>query len=204
MNKKLIAKEILIFFGSIILILAICVVWYFITINENSKNEIGITQIGFREQIFNNLNKINKKDKFENIIEINDKSIFLRTISDTTINRKLYNKSKELERYIWNGKLYSKAELTEKYGDKVDSKIQKYGFRISNYLTDLDYSEFNHRIQSDIISNETIIKQDNNDKLKSRDYYFDFGLITGIILLLIYPLRWVYKVLKWSLTEIKN
>src|SRR5690554_6612573 len=100
MNKKEVAKETLIFFGSVLLILAICGVWYLSTNNESTLSDIKINQIGFRENLFNNLNAIKEKNEFEKIIEIKDKPIFIKTIADTAINKTLYNKSKEFEKYI--------------------------------------------------------------------------------------------------------
>ena len=158
-------------------------------------------------------------------MEVHDEKTFLSQITDTSLNRNLYQKSLKFDTYYWNGRKYRREILEEKFGNKLDAAIKKYGFRKKAFLTELTYEEFNNKIQNDTISeirslNEKKVeskissteKSNNPKEIKSEsrvakpsfDYKKDFKNISLLILFIAFPFRWSIYALIWSVRQVKN
>lgn len=209
MKRKILAREILILFGSLILIAVVTGIWYLSFYSNNSKQstqEILEEKTGFREELFYKIKFSPAKDEFATILEVYHKPTFLKKISDTILNRKVYEKGKEFDRYILNEKYFSPVQLEEKYGEKMDEAIDRFGFRKKVLLTDLTYSDYNKKLQDDKISG-SILKKDSIDYkeevISSKNFKSDFKFISIVILSIAFPFRYLINLIKWSWREAK-
>lgn len=211
MNKKKLAQEILILFGSTLFILIISGVWYLSYAQnesiEESSQKIYVKKSGFREEIYKTLNR--KREAFREIIELYHEPTFFKNIADTSLNRKIYITGKEFNYYTRNNKTISEKRLKKKMGDRMQVFIDSNDFIKTTFLTDLNYEEFNKKIQADTLWSKTVVNANKvEDEVEEttiqRDLRSDFKIIALIILLIAFPLRYIIKTIKWSLKEIKT
>ncbi len=200
-SKKVVAREILILFGTALLILITSFGWYYFDSNDKSTFEENLRP-DFRVELYQKIDSLNLKENYSKIIDINYVENFHRLIADTSINKKFYKKSKELEQYEWNGKLYSLEMLEFKYGDSLNNALEKFNFHKKRVVTDLDYGEFNSKIQK--VSSFVPVPK----KRQKKGFYENFTpylvRIGLIIFILVYPIRIIFYMIKWSLKEVKN
>lgn len=213
MNKKKLAQEILILFGSALLILVISGVWYLIYAETESTEEpsqkIYEEKSGYREEVYHTL--YSERETFREIIELYHKPTFFKNIADKSLNREIYITSKEFNYYTKNNKRITEKRLEKKLGDGMQNFIDRLDYIKTTFLTDLSYEEFNKKIQSDTLWSKTAInvqeveeEEEEEETIIQRDVSSDFKIIALIILLITFPLRYIIKIIKWSLKEIKT
>jgi hypothetical protein len=215
MKKKILAREILFLFRSVISILIISGIWYIISSNitnsdkPKTQSTVSSEEKGFREKIYYRVNSFLAKDSFQKVMEIKHKPTFLKLITDTIKNKRIYEISKNLDVYVINDKRYSPDQLKSKYGDKMDKAIEHFGFRREFFLPDLSYDEFNNKIQSDTLEKKdenvsTVKNSENSIHLSDRDYFDDIQNIAIFIFIIVFPVRYSAYVIQWSIKVSKN
>lgn len=221
MNKKRLAKEVLILVISIILITIVSTVWYFSEyfVLNIKEPEIVESKTGFREMIYEKILYSPYKDSFAEIMEVYHYPTFLSQITKEEINKKVYDKAIDYDYYLKNNHRFIYKQLKEHYKERADEAISKFQFRKETFLTDLNYNDFNKNIQSDTLSSWNLKKENEIEESYNepedlynqveeiepdRSFISDFKLISIFILIFAFPLRYLIILLQWSIRELKN
>lgn len=201
-SKIVVAREILILFCTVLLILITSFGWHYVNSYEESIFEENIRP-DYRVELYQKIDSLNLKGNYSKIIDINYVENFHRLIADTSINKKFYKISKELEQYEWNGKLYTLEMLKFKYGDSLNNALEKFNFHKKRVVTDLDYGEFNSKIQQ-VSSFGPVPKKSQKAGLFNYDTFTPHLIRIGLVIFIIaYPIRIIIYIIKWSLKEVK-
>ncbi|MDO6852396.1 hypothetical protein Q4599_02315 [Cellulophaga lytica] len=206
MMKKILAREFLILIGTTVLIGAAILFWSLLDRPKTEQNDDIIQEKGFRAELYQNMIHLKLQDEFKKFIDIEYQDNFVRLLEDPKISKSFYDKAKSLELYKWNHKYFPLDTLKKKYGDSLEEMIEKYQFRKTRVITDLSYAEFKIQIENDTL---TSIRHEPNNSKNSSELILEMTskgiarLVIGI-LLIVYPLRWIFYLTKWSLRQIKN
>ena len=206
MKKKTLAREFLILIGTTVLIGATILFWSLLERPTTKRNDDITKEKGFRTELYQNMIDLKLQDEFKKLIDIEYKDNFVRLLEDPKISKSFYDKARSLELYKWNHKYFPLDTLKKKYGDSLEQKIEKYQFRKTRVITDLSYADFRIQIENDTLSSKRPEPTNSKDSIELIPEMTSVG-ITWLaigILLIVYPLRWIFYLTKWSLREIKN
>lgn len=216
-GTKVLAKEILIFFGAIVFFVGVSVVYYFTHLPPDyTKYEKYIVDTNYASKpyILRLKEKPDKDNlsKFEPFINLDNDMVFVTQLRQPEISRRFFDSLHVPVTYIYKGKTISDKRLKNKFGDDFDDIVLKYGFQPVIPKSVFTYSEMLENIQNDSLSEayvsvkkrKKLSQYQNHTEAKFIDKYIEFNYPNFAlwIFILVYPIRFSGYVLKWSIAKI--
>jgi hypothetical protein len=202
LGKKILAREILIFLSSILLIfliyLGLCLYNYTIS-TKIEKSEIEIKSLQIELDSLTEITTIRLTDKnFPFALSI---YLYLHDLNYIQISQEEY--IKQIDNYLFLDTLFLhfsdlNSDLNKsEFIDSINKTKEKSKVIVNGYLSEKKFLEKidKAKLERKVLIEKSALTENLNIKM---------GWIYLGILIFIYPIRWIYKIMKWAIVTLKE